>query len=231
MLQNIGLSEFVLIALAALVLFGPDKLPGIGRKVGQAVRQFRSTAAAFMEELTRPPEQRPSVLPGQTEAGRSGQPQSALPAQIAARTGATAGETEAQRSGDGAEAALPEEARRFSENGGMAQEQEQVTSYAVNSDASGLPREASRAGNAGDFVLPREAGHAAGAGVASALAHAANAGGYGNAAGSADLAATAGGGEHLAAGATGERPTGTGQAAAQAGVRPRRAPDPRRLPE
>jgi sec-independent protein translocase protein TatA len=58
MLQNIGISEFVLIAVAALVLFGPDKLPDIGRKLGQAVRQFRSGAAALIEEVTRDPEQR-----------------------------------------------------------------------------------------------------------------------------------------------------------------------------
>lgn len=58
MLGNIGFSEFVLIAVAALVLFGPDKLPGIGRKLGRVVREFRSGTATFLSDITRDPEQR-----------------------------------------------------------------------------------------------------------------------------------------------------------------------------
>ncbi|MFC0213255.1 twin-arginine translocase TatA/TatE family subunit [Paenibacillus chartarius] len=58
MLGNIGISEFVLIALAALLLFGPERMPEVGRKVGRFVREARTMAGTFMVELTRDPEQR-----------------------------------------------------------------------------------------------------------------------------------------------------------------------------
>lgn len=58
MFQNIGISEFVLIAIVALILFGPDKLPEIGRKLGKGIREFRSGYHALIEEVTRDPDVR-----------------------------------------------------------------------------------------------------------------------------------------------------------------------------
>lgn len=39
---GIGDQELVLIILFAFLLFGPDKLPGMGRTIGRALRQFRT---------------------------------------------------------------------------------------------------------------------------------------------------------------------------------------------
>ena len=39
---GIGNEELVLIVLFAFLLFGPDKLPGMGRTIGRALRQFRT---------------------------------------------------------------------------------------------------------------------------------------------------------------------------------------------
>lgn len=39
---GIGDQEFFLIVLFAFLLFGPDKLPGMGRTVGRMLRQFRT---------------------------------------------------------------------------------------------------------------------------------------------------------------------------------------------
>lgn len=39
---GIGDTELVLIVLFGFLLFGPDKLPGMGRTVGRALRQFRN---------------------------------------------------------------------------------------------------------------------------------------------------------------------------------------------
>ena len=40
---GIGQTELVLIILFAFLLFGPDKLPQMGRTIGRALRQFRET--------------------------------------------------------------------------------------------------------------------------------------------------------------------------------------------
>ena len=41
---GIGDQELVLIILFAFLLFGPDKLPGMGRTIGRALRQFRTAS-------------------------------------------------------------------------------------------------------------------------------------------------------------------------------------------
>lgn len=41
---GIGDQELVLILLFAFLLFGPDKLPGMGRTIGRALRQFRTAS-------------------------------------------------------------------------------------------------------------------------------------------------------------------------------------------
>ncbi|WP_417230451.1 Sec-independent protein translocase subunit TatA/TatB [Thermophilibacter sp.] len=46
---GIGETELVLIVLFAFMIFGPDKLPGMGRTIGRALRQFRSAQEGFTE--------------------------------------------------------------------------------------------------------------------------------------------------------------------------------------
>lgn len=41
MLGNIGLPSFILIVVTALIIFGPDKLPEIGKAVGKALKEFK----------------------------------------------------------------------------------------------------------------------------------------------------------------------------------------------
>ena len=40
---GIGETEFIIILLFAFLLFGPDKMPQMGRTIGRAIRQFRET--------------------------------------------------------------------------------------------------------------------------------------------------------------------------------------------
>jgi sec-independent protein translocase protein TatA len=43
MFGNIGLPELMIILAVALLVFGPKKLPEVGRSIGKALREFRKT--------------------------------------------------------------------------------------------------------------------------------------------------------------------------------------------
>ncbi len=44
---GIGETELAIILIFGFLLFGPDKLPGVGRTVGRALRQFRDAEEGF----------------------------------------------------------------------------------------------------------------------------------------------------------------------------------------
>jgi sec-independent protein translocase protein TatA len=44
MFGSIGPAELILIFVIALIVFGPKKLPEIGRSVGKALREFKKTS-------------------------------------------------------------------------------------------------------------------------------------------------------------------------------------------
>ncbi len=46
---GIGETELVLILLFAFMIFGPDKLPGMGKTLGRALRQFRNAQEGFSQ--------------------------------------------------------------------------------------------------------------------------------------------------------------------------------------
>ncbi|MFK9093076.1 twin-arginine translocase TatA/TatE family subunit [Bacillus salipaludis] len=50
MLQNIGIPGLILILVIALIVFGPSKLPEIGRAFGHTLREFKSSAKDLMSE-------------------------------------------------------------------------------------------------------------------------------------------------------------------------------------
>ncbi|WP_110927778.1 twin-arginine translocase TatA/TatE family subunit [Bacillus massiliglaciei] len=47
-MSNIGIPGLILILLVALIVFGPKKLPEIGRAFGQTLREFKKST----QELT-----------------------------------------------------------------------------------------------------------------------------------------------------------------------------------
>lgn len=51
MLSNIGVPGLILILVLALIIFGPKKLPEIGRAVGQTLREFKKSTAGIIEEI------------------------------------------------------------------------------------------------------------------------------------------------------------------------------------
>lgn len=49
MLQNIGIPGLILILVIALVIFGPSKLPQIGRAFGNTLREFKKATKGLVE--------------------------------------------------------------------------------------------------------------------------------------------------------------------------------------
>lgn len=50
-MPNLGLPEILLILMVALLIFGPRKLPELGKSIGQALREFRGHTSAASTEL------------------------------------------------------------------------------------------------------------------------------------------------------------------------------------
>ncbi len=51
MFGNIGFPELLAILTIALLIFGPKKLPEIGRSIGKAMREFRRTSDEIKEKI------------------------------------------------------------------------------------------------------------------------------------------------------------------------------------
>jgi TatA/E family protein of Tat protein translocase len=50
---NIGPGEMMLLALLALLLFGPKRLPEIGKAAGEAIASFRNASKEITGEMSR----------------------------------------------------------------------------------------------------------------------------------------------------------------------------------
>ena len=51
MLSNIGIPGLIIILVLALILFGPNKLPELGRAVGQTLKEFKNSTRETLEEF------------------------------------------------------------------------------------------------------------------------------------------------------------------------------------
>ncbi|WNQ10618.1 twin-arginine translocase TatA/TatE family subunit [Paenibacillus aurantius] len=51
MLNNIGLPGLIIILVIALVVFGPAKLPQLGRAFGDTLREFKNSTKGIVEDL------------------------------------------------------------------------------------------------------------------------------------------------------------------------------------
>jgi len=46
---GIGVPELILILIIGLVVFGPGKLPEVGRAVGKSIREFKKATSSVMD--------------------------------------------------------------------------------------------------------------------------------------------------------------------------------------
>jgi sec-independent protein translocase protein TatA len=51
-LSNIGVPGLILILIVALIVFGPSKLPEIGRAVGNSLREFKKATSDITSDVT-----------------------------------------------------------------------------------------------------------------------------------------------------------------------------------
>ncbi|HAQ06420.1 MAG TPA: twin-arginine translocase TatA/TatE family subunit [Bacillus bacterium] len=51
MLNNIGVPGLILILVLALIIFGPKKLPEIGRAFGQTLREFKKSTKELTSDV------------------------------------------------------------------------------------------------------------------------------------------------------------------------------------
>ena len=76
--MNLGMPEMIFIFLLALVLFGPKKLPELGRQLGKALAEFKKASNEFKSQLEmemmnieleerakQQPEPAPKILPAE----------------------------------------------------------------------------------------------------------------------------------------------------------------------
>ncbi|AOM82865.1 TatA/E family twin arginine-targeting protein translocase [Salisediminibacterium beveridgei] len=50
MLSNIGIPGLILILVIALIIFGPKKLPEIGKAMGQTLKEFKNSTKELTSE-------------------------------------------------------------------------------------------------------------------------------------------------------------------------------------
>ena len=51
MFSNIGFPGLIVILIIALIVFGPSKLPQIGRAVGSSLREFKDATKGLTEDI------------------------------------------------------------------------------------------------------------------------------------------------------------------------------------
>lgn len=65
MLGNIGPLEIVVVLIIALIVFGPKRLPELGRSLGRGIREFRGSVSGERDD-----EDESAAPPPEIEAGR-----------------------------------------------------------------------------------------------------------------------------------------------------------------
>lgn len=50
-MPNIGVPGLIIILVIALIVFGPSKLPQLGKAVGQTLREFKNSTKDIVDEV------------------------------------------------------------------------------------------------------------------------------------------------------------------------------------
>lgn len=61
---GIGSTEIIIIFLIVLVIFGPRRLPEMGKSIGKAIREFKNAGREIEQDLTEALESEPEKKQG-----------------------------------------------------------------------------------------------------------------------------------------------------------------------
>ena len=74
--MNLGFPEMIFLFLIALLIFGPKKLPEVGRQIGRALNEFKRASSEFksqieseIAQLDRDTEPQQQILPPEPPVG------------------------------------------------------------------------------------------------------------------------------------------------------------------
>ena len=48
---NIGVPELIIIFVVALIVFGPKKLPELGKSIGKGIKEFRTAMRGLQDDI------------------------------------------------------------------------------------------------------------------------------------------------------------------------------------
>ncbi len=68
MLGNIGPLEIIVVLIIALIVFGPKRLPELGRSLGRGIREFRGSVSGDRDDDDEQPAPTPRIEAGGSEA-------------------------------------------------------------------------------------------------------------------------------------------------------------------
>ncbi len=77
-MPNVGPLELAIVLIIALVVFGPKRLPELGRSLGKGIREFRGSVSGDSHDEPEPreaitPPQPPAATPPPAEKGAEGE--------------------------------------------------------------------------------------------------------------------------------------------------------------
>ncbi|PLR77423.1 twin-arginine translocase TatA/TatE family subunit [Bacillus sp. V3-13] len=61
MLSNIGIPGLILVLVIALIIFGPSKLPEIGRAFGRTLSEFKGATKGLVSDSDHEEEKKPAL--------------------------------------------------------------------------------------------------------------------------------------------------------------------------
>jgi sec-independent protein translocase protein TatA len=71
MLTNIGLPGLILILLLALILFGPKRLPEMGRAFGRTIKEFKESTSGIFSDDDKKEEKKKEAVTDQKESSKT----------------------------------------------------------------------------------------------------------------------------------------------------------------
>ena len=69
--MNLGFSEMLFLSVLGLLLFGPRRLPEIGRQVGRVLAEFKRASSAFQAQIEAEVRKMETSAPGMTAQSRT----------------------------------------------------------------------------------------------------------------------------------------------------------------